>query len=187
MGTLGTPGVSSTDSIPVSFCSQILWGLIFLALEPWAEVHGVGLGFLTPKISLSSFYPPHVFGTRLFCVSALPTRLDGCGFFNSVVVRRLFNSISQFWVMVALQFSFNFYVVLEGGNHVYLCLHVDNLILSSFTNFFNIFFLSCFSLHSNGFFQVQWCYFCSVQSDVKSVNFKFLYIIFFQSYNFYLF
>ena len=33
--------VSSTDLIPTGFCSQKMWGLIFLALEPWAGGPGV--------------------------------------------------------------------------------------------------------------------------------------------------
>ena len=35
------------------------------------------------------------YGTSPFCVSAPPTSLDECGFFNSVVVRHPFNSISD--------------------------------------------------------------------------------------------
>ena len=57
---LGLPSVSSTNSIPDSFCSQKLWGHIFLALEPLAGGPGVGLGLLTPKISLPNFHPPHL-------------------------------------------------------------------------------------------------------------------------------
>ena len=57
---LGAPEISSTDSIPTGFCSQKLWGLIFLALEPWAGGPGVGMGFLAPEISLLNFYPPQV-------------------------------------------------------------------------------------------------------------------------------
>ena len=57
---LQAPEVSSTDSIPTDFCSQKLWGLIFLALEPWAEGPGVWLGLCTPQISLLSFYLLHV-------------------------------------------------------------------------------------------------------------------------------
>ena len=57
---LGAPEISSTDSIPTGFCSQKLWGLIFLALEPWAGGPSVGLELLTPKIFLLNFYPPHM-------------------------------------------------------------------------------------------------------------------------------
>ena len=56
---LGAPEVSSTNSIPTGFYSLKLWGLIFLALEPWAGEHGAGLGLLTPQISPLNF-PPHV-------------------------------------------------------------------------------------------------------------------------------
>ena len=52
---LGVPEVSSTDSIPTGFCSQKLWGLIFLVLEPWTGGPGVGLGFLSPEISSQIF------------------------------------------------------------------------------------------------------------------------------------
>ena len=56
----GSSAVSSTDSITAGFCSQKLWGLTFLALEPWAGGPGVGLGLLIPEIFLSNFYPPHM-------------------------------------------------------------------------------------------------------------------------------
>ena len=55
---------------------------------------GVGLGLLTPKIFLSNFYP-HEYGASPFHVHACPSSVDGCGFFNSVVVRLPFNSISD--------------------------------------------------------------------------------------------
>ena len=45
----------STASAPAGIYTQKLWGLIFLALEPWAEGPGVGLGPLAPKISLLIF------------------------------------------------------------------------------------------------------------------------------------
>ena len=57
---LGAPEVPSTDSIPAGFCSQKLYRLIFLALEPWAGGPDVGLGLLTYEISLLNFYPPDV-------------------------------------------------------------------------------------------------------------------------------
>ena len=54
---LRAPAASSTDSIPTGFDGQKLWGLIFLALEPWAGGPGVGLGLLVPEISFPNFYP----------------------------------------------------------------------------------------------------------------------------------
>ena len=91
---LRAPAASSTDSIPIGFHRQKLWGLIFLALEPWAGGPGVGLGLLALEISLPNFYP-HGCGASPFCVCTFPTSLDRCGFFNSVVVRLPFNSISD--------------------------------------------------------------------------------------------
>ena len=82
-----TPEVSSAHSVPTGYCSQKLWGLIFLEMEPWAGGPGVGWGLLTPKISLPNFYPPCGCGINLFCISAPPASLDGCGFSNSVVGR----------------------------------------------------------------------------------------------------
>ena len=55
-----TPGVSSNDSIPIGFYSQKMWGLLFLALEPWAEGPGMGLGLLATEISFPNFYVPHM-------------------------------------------------------------------------------------------------------------------------------
>ena len=72
-----------------------MWGLVFLALEPWAGGPGVGLGLLAPEISLPNLHPPHV-GEGLACsesVPLLPVSLDGCVFFNSVIVGLPFNSI----------------------------------------------------------------------------------------------
>ena len=46
---------SSTTPIPTCVCSQKLWGLIFLVLEPWAGLSSVGLGFLAQEISLLTF------------------------------------------------------------------------------------------------------------------------------------
>ena len=85
---------SSTNSICTGFCSQKLWGLIFLALEPTVGGPGVGLVILTPKISLLNSYP-HGCGTSWFRIYAPPTSLDGCGFFNSIAVRLPFTLISD--------------------------------------------------------------------------------------------
>ena len=68
----------------------------------------------------------HGCGTSPFCVSALLTSLDGCGFFNSVVVRLPFNSISdssQQWLFYNLVVIFMW--LWEEISYVYLCHHVD--------------------------------------------------------------
>ena len=80
------PAVSSTTPTSDGFYSQKLWGLIFLALEPWAWWSGVGLGFFAPEVSLLIFIHYIWVWDSLFCVSARPTRLDECAFFNSLVV-----------------------------------------------------------------------------------------------------
>ena len=83
---LRAPAASSTESIPTGFHSQKLWGLSFLALEFLAGGPGVGRGLLPPEISLLNFIH----------VASPPTSVNGCVFFlNSVVVRLLFNLISD--------------------------------------------------------------------------------------------
>ena len=64
-----------TQSLLV-FVGQKLWGLIFLALEPWAGVPGMGC--LAPEISLPNFYPPHVdVGPAYFTsLSLIPIWMD---------------------------------------------------------------------------------------------------------------
>ena len=55
---------------------------------------GVDLGLLSHEISLPNFYP-YGYGTSLFLICAPPTSLDGCSFFNSIVVRLPFSLISD--------------------------------------------------------------------------------------------
>ena len=65
---------------PPGFYSQKLLALIFCALEPWARGPGAGLGFLTLKTSLPSFYLPHVVWDQRspsLCVSAPVHQLLG--------------------------------------------------------------------------------------------------------------
>ena len=57
---LGGSAVSFTDSILTGFRSQKLWWLMSLPLETWTRGPGVGLGFLTPEMSLLNVYPPHM-------------------------------------------------------------------------------------------------------------------------------
>ena len=75
---LGTPEISSTDSVPTGVCRQKLWGLIFLTLEPWAVGSGVRLGLLAPKISLPVFYLPYmdVGTTHFMSLPLLPVWMD---------------------------------------------------------------------------------------------------------------
>ena len=62
-----------------------------LSWEAWS---GAGTPYsldIPPKFLSTT----RVCGTSLFCISVPPTSLDGCGFFNSGVVRLPFNSISD--------------------------------------------------------------------------------------------
>ena len=66
-------------------------------LSSWHWNPGLG-SLLWGWDSLYLTYPSWTFlstthgcGTSLFCICAPPTSLDGCGFFNSVIVRLLFN------------------------------------------------------------------------------------------------
>ena len=85
----------------------------------------MGLGLLVPKISVLNFYPRGC-GTSPFGILAPPTYLDGCGFFNSVLVRLPFNSISDiperwlFYILVVMLMW-----LCEGASHVCLCHHLD--------------------------------------------------------------
>ena len=73
-------------------------------LSSWLWNPGLG-GLCGARTPHSQDIPPEFLsitrgcGTRLFCVSAPPTSLDGCGlvffFFNRVVVRLPFNLISD--------------------------------------------------------------------------------------------
>ena len=63
--------------------------------EPWALGADVGLGLVAPELSLPYFYPLLMGVAPAAFASVPPTCLDGCGFFNSTVVRLPFNSISD--------------------------------------------------------------------------------------------
>ena len=107
--------------MPTGFCSQKLWRLIFLALEPWAGGPTVGLGPLTLEIPLLNFYLPYVGEEQ-----PVPTSLDVCGFFNSVVVRLPFNFISdgsEGWLFYSLVVV-SLWLCREVS-HVCLCRHLD--------------------------------------------------------------
>ena len=45
-----------TQSVTAGFYKQELWGLIFLALEPWAGDPSVGLGLFAPEMYLPNFF-----------------------------------------------------------------------------------------------------------------------------------
>ena len=92
---------------------------------------GVGLGFLTPQISLLNFYPPHV-SVGPACSMSFPLLLSGWMLFLSFY--SCHTSIQfdfwQFWVMVVLYFRC-FDAVKQSGEPVYLCHHLDWKLRSS--------------------------------------------------------
>ena len=93
-----------------------------LVLETWC---GAGTPH-SQNIPPEFLFTTCVCGTSPFCICAPPTSLDGCGFFNSVVTRLPFNSISdcsEWWL---------FYILLvilmwlcEEASRVYLRLPLD--------------------------------------------------------------
>ena len=94
-------------SVLTGVCSQKWWGLIFLALEPWAGGPAVCLGLLAPEISLPNFYPLHMYVglARSMSLPLLPVWMDVV---NSIVVRLPFNLISDspegwlFYILVVI-------------------------------------------------------------------------------------
>ena len=108
-----------------------------------------------PPESLST---THGCGTSPFHICAPPTSLDGCGFFNSIVVRLAFDSISVsseqlFYILVII-----FVWLCEEMSHVCLCHHLDQKsgkyfhLIGSLKNFFQQCFIA-FSVQSFYFFE----------------------------------
>ena len=107
---------------PYWFCSQKLWELTFLALKPKLG------GLVWCCESSLTLYPSQIFIHHMWVwdqsvlVCAPPTSLDGCGFFNYVVVILPFNSISDgtewrlFYILVVISEWLG-----EEASHV--CLH----------------------------------------------------------------
>ena len=74
-------------------------------------------------------------GTSPFCISTQPTSLDGCGFFNSIVVRLPFNSISdhsEWWLFYILVVILMW---LWEVSHVCLRCHLDQKLGNFFLKF----------------------------------------------------
>ena len=95
--------------------------------NPGLEGAGVGPRLLTPEMCLLNFYPPHVgLGTSPIHACAPHSGLDGCGFFNSIVVRLPFNFISdsseQWWFYILVVILMR---LCEEIGHVCLHCHLD--------------------------------------------------------------
>ena len=106
--------------------------LYFPALEPW----GCEVCFAPPLFLLVYLHanvgplgPPatsllQVLSSQLR-VSAPPTSLDGCFFFNSLVVRLPYSLIFwQFWLFFVFKFVVILLLVVQGEKCIYLHLHL---------------------------------------------------------------
>ena len=71
---------------PCWFLQPEVMGTCLPGTGTWAGGPSVGLGLLIPEISLPNFHP-HVGMGPAGSESASLLLVDGCGFFNSVVVR----------------------------------------------------------------------------------------------------
>ena len=101
---------------PHYFLQPEVVGTYLPGTGPWAGGPCVGLGLLTPEISLRIFIHNTWCVASPLCICAPPTSLDGCGFFHSIVVRLPFNLISdscKWWLFH--YFSGNFDVVVWRG------------------------------------------------------------------------
>ena len=130
---------------------SLLWGWEFLlqpeapqvfsvrgfeALFPWTGTLSCAV-YLSPPLFLKVYLHvnvglpgppattlPWVLSTRL-PISAPPTGLDECFFFNSLVVRLPYSSIFwQFCLVFVFKFVVVLFLVVRGGTVVYLCLHL---------------------------------------------------------------
>ena len=132
--------------LPLTQCSLIFaarsWGgLIFLALEPCTEA-GTPCSWDIPLKFLST---THVCSTSPSPICTPPAILDVCGFFNSVVVRLPFNSISDisewwlFYILVVISMWLH-----EEVSHVCVHHHFDWKSSGVFEHYIAV--LSLFSL-----------------------------------------
>ena len=95
----------------------------------WTLGWGLWCGAGSPHswdISSKFLSTMHGCGTCPICVCTPPTSLNGCGFFNSLVVRLPFNSISdgsEWWLFYILVVIFTWWC--EEMSHVRQCCHLN--------------------------------------------------------------
>ena len=110
--------------LPVSLCTNVgpqdlpattLWGLLAVA---WlAPFHNLPPRWVCQPPSCHESSPPWL------PVSALPTSLDECFFFISLVVRLPYSLIfCQFWLVFVFKLLLSFFWLCEEAQCVYLCL-----------------------------------------------------------------
>ena len=141
-------------------CSQKLWGLISLALERWAA--GLLWGWDSPLLRYVSWtFIYHMWmGDQSVYISTPPTILDRSGFFNSIVVRLPFNSISDrsegwsfyIWVVILMWLD-------KEVSHVYLRLHLNQKSLIIFHIYWKFHFILLWIAYS--WLLLEYSYPCS--------------------------
>ena len=128
-------GVSLTTQIPTGFYSQRFWGFISLSWHP--GLHGLAPQLFLPVYLHENVGPPSLPAAASpalvlqpppcrasslpqLLVSAPPTILNVCFFFNSSVVGLLYSLIfCQFWLFFVFKFVFVLLLVVWAGT-VYL-------------------------------------------------------------------
>ena len=113
------------------------WQDLPAAALPLSTIHHL-TGSISCLLALSSppvAALPRVFSNCWLPISAPPTSLDECVFFNSLVVELPYSSIfCQFWLFLAFKLLWSFFWLCEEAQCVYLCLHLgQKLIKNSFT------------------------------------------------------
>ena len=114
------------------FQSEVL-RLYFPALEPW-----VAQSVSFPSCSswficqhrmwdhpVLQLLPCHTSSLPQLLISSPPTGLNECFFFNSLVVRLPYSSISwQFWLFFVFKFVVVLLLVIREAKYIYLCIHL---------------------------------------------------------------
>ena len=126
-------GVSPAGAPPTGFYSQRFWGFLFLHWNP--GFYGLSLSpFVPPSLSAGKCGTAHSVSTCLLGLvfhllpcqksslpqlpisTLMPTGLDECFFFNSLVFRLPYSSIFwQFWLFFVFKFVVVLLLVLRGG------------------------------------------------------------------------
>ena len=121
-------GVSPAAATPTGFYRQRFLRLYFPGLELWV-VQSVLLPscpswfIFTQMWDLLALQPPGCWASSppWLPISSPPTRLNKCFFFNSLVIRLLYNSIFwQFWLYLFLNLL-SFFWLCKEVNCTYLC------------------------------------------------------------------
>ena len=137
VGSLATPFPMLYVTSLWLFCNYLFVILNPLASSPipthlvtikmlWDPGSGAWRGAGSPHSRYPSWIFIHHMGIRLICISAPATSLDGCEFFNPVVVELPFYSIldgSEWWMFYILVVILMW--LCEEALHVYLCNHLD--------------------------------------------------------------